>query len=325
MQAKNTKFIKEIMCLESKKFLFLMIFCSKVLTGINYIDDNNNDYMFLTRRVIQEYCNLNFSTWVDPWKQCEEDEVSSFKPDAVLTGSIVFVRTFCLTQFFTKVHRFIKNPYILVTHIDDHDIPSGYKNYLKDPKIIAWFSINALMQGCAKLIPIPIGVNQDRSIYKNQKEINNIFYKMRNHQEKKALLYMNFSVKGKTGTVYKERMELHELFKEKCFCTVGEMQPFTEYLEEMARHKFALCPRGAGQDTYRTWEALLVGTIPIVLRSNLNSLYAGLPVLIVDSWSMITEEFLEAKYNELTNKKYSIKKLYSKYWLKKIIKKAKSL
>ena len=45
----------------------------------------------------------------------------------------------------------------------------------------------------------------------------------------------------------------------------------------MAKAKFALSPGGTGPDTYRTWEALLVGTIPIVKTSQLDNLYSDLP------------------------------------------------
>ena len=43
----------------------------------------------------------------------------------------------------------------------------------------------------------------------------------------------------------------------------------------------------AGLDAHRTWEALLVGTIPIVRSSKLNPLYERLPVIIVNRWEEV--------------------------------------
>ena len=86
----------------------------------------------------------------------------------------------------------------------------------------------------------------------------------------------------------------------------------------MAQSKFVLSPAGYGPDCYRTWEALLVGSIPIVKKSQLDPLFEGLPVLIVDSWSDITEEFLHKKYEEITARQYDIKRLYTEYWFAKI-------
>src|SRR5690606_33447515 len=76
-------------------------------------------------------------------------------------------------------------------------------------------------------------------------------------------------------------------------------------------------PRGAGLDCYRTWEALLLGTIPIVKTSTLDAAYDGLPVLIVDDWKIIIKEFLEEKWKEMmeSRKKWHWEKLYRPYWM----------
>ena len=91
-----------------------------------------------------------------------------------------------------------------------------------------------------------------------------------------------------------------------------------EYMKEMAYFKFTLSPRGYGPDSYRNWEALLVGSIPIVSSSHLDPLYADLPVLIIHDWREITQEFLEKKYEEMKAKKFNIEKLFMEYWRKKI-------
>ncbi len=127
---------------------------------------------------------------------------------------------------------------------------------------------------------------------------------------------------------------------------------FDDYMRAIASSVFTLSPRGFGPDCYRTWEALLAGSIPIVkrgeygiikgvkflsmvncrnstsedpeeeeafyptpaIRAQLDRLYENLPVLVVDEWEEITEEFLEQKYKEITSKKYSIAPLYIDYW-----------
>ena len=65
-----------------------------------------------------------------------------------------------------------------------------------------------------------------------------------------------------------------------------------DYLKEMAQCKFTFSPRGFGIDCYRTWEALLVGSIPVIKSSHLDFMYEGLPVLIVNDWQVINEDFL---------------------------------
>ena len=55
---------------------------------------------------------------------------------------------------------------------------------------------------------------------------------------------------------------------------------------------FDLSPRGHGVDCYRTWESLALGMIVIVQRGPLDSVYDGLPVVIVDDYAQITVERL---------------------------------
>ena len=53
-------------------------------------------------------------------------------------------------------------------------------------------------------------------------------------------------------------------------------------------------------------------------KSPADELFEGLPVLIVDKWEDINEDFLNQKYKEITSKEYDIRKLYMEYWYEKI-------
>jgi len=66
---------------------------------------------------------------------------------------------------------------------------------------------------------------------------------------------------------------------------------------ETAEARFALCPSGLGFDTYRLWETLLLGTIPIV-ESNIgfDRTYSTLPVLVVRNFSVVTPHLLYKAY-----------------------------
>jgi len=52
------------------------------------------------------------------------------------------------------------------------------------------------------------------------------------------------------------------------------------------RHfSFEISPQGNGLDCHRTWEALLLGTIPIVKSSSMDTLLRTFPVLILSDWN----------------------------------------
>jgi hypothetical protein len=88
-----------------------------------------------------------------------------------------------------------------------------------------------------------------------------------------------------------------------------------EYLLDLAASKFVLSPRGNGLDCHRTWEALLMGAIPIVIASSLDEMFEDMPVLVINHWEEITEEFLHRKYEEMQRQTYRMEKIYAQYWI----------
>ena len=64
-------------------------------------------------------------------------------------------------------------------------------------------------------------------------------------------------------------------------------------------YAFELSPQGNGLDCHRTWEALILNTIPIVRTSSLDPLYEGLPVVVVAEWADVTSARLAAWRTEL--------------------------
>jgi hypothetical protein len=72
---------------------------------------------------------------------------------------------------------------------------------------------------------------------------------------------------------------------------------FMDHFLEIAQSKFVLCPSGLGYDTYRMWEVILMGSIP-VLESNagFDRTYTSLPVLIIGDFKYLTPELLMKAY-----------------------------
>lgn len=95
--------------------------------------------------------------------------------------------------------------------------------------------------------------------------------------------------------------------------------------ERNRQYPFWLSPRGNGIDCHRTWEALYLDIIPIVWNSSLNTLYANLPVVIINHHKELNEAFLRAKFNEISQKKlsktkvYQYEKLRHAYWRRLIL------
>ncbi len=141
--------------------------------------------------------------------------------------------------------------------------------------------------------------------------------------EKPNFMYVNFDVRTTSlwPPFYKPHTNLRELLLTQGIYegyTVSPSCEYEEYLKELKTYKFCLAPPGRGIDTHRVWECLMVGTIPIVMTSPMDSMYEELPVLIMTNLSQLSKEFLEKEYVNLKKRRYTFEKLYAPYWKRKI-------
>lgn len=82
-----------------------------------------------------------------------------------------------------------------------------------------------------------------------------------------------------------------------------------------ASFAFTASPLGNGLDCHRTWEAMLLGSIPVVVKSPLDPLYEDLPVLILDSWSEMTTTRLSEELERMSETQYDFSRLDLRYWV----------
>lgn len=208
---------------------------------------------------------------------------------------------------------------ILVTGHSDYDISEKEMDILEKPNIKKWFCENKNIQH-SKLISLPIGItNKDEpnsfihSIIGNTDRIYNI---SKTPKTIKNLVYMNFT----TSNYPKERKKIKKLYSDKPWVTMrkGEVSEVghERFLNDIYSHKFCFAPRGNGIDTHRLWESLYLRTIPIVKKCVALESFYDLPILFVDNWNNITEDFLNEKYEEIMQKEYNLEKIKIDYWLK---------
>jgi len=258
------------------------------------------------------------------------------RPHIVVFLATEFLETY-LPYLLTVTHPFV----LITTYNDDPCIPYYYfpcqnpaiqKSHdalLNHPALLRWFTKNPSILH-PKLAPIPIGPKwqyKSQQFFGEDKEP--ILKILRSHclrplenfqnTKKDKLLYFHF---GQTTAdpFYTQHKGIREHVLKICQKEFPLSAPadFENYLVELRQHRFALSPPGRGIDTHRTWEALMVGTIPIVMRSPLDILYDQLPVLIIDDWSVVTQETLEAAYVEFQKGTYDFSRLYAPYWKEKI-------
>lgn len=234
----------------------------------------------------------------------------------------------------------VEYPFVLITTCNDDPcipyyyypcrdpyIQQSHDALLAHPSLLRWFTKNPSIVH-PKLAPIPLGPKWQYTSHQFFGEDKEPILKilrthcmtpLENFRNKDKLLYFHF---GQTTddpfyTPHKGiRNQVLTICQKDFILSAGA--DFENYLVKLGEHRFALSPPGRGLDTHRTWEALMVGTIPIVIRSPLDILYDKLPVLIVDDWSEITPEFLEERYLEFQKGEYDFSRLYAPYWKEKI-------
>lgn len=95
----------------------------------------------------------------------------------------------------------------------------------------------------------------------------------------------------------------------------------SHYFGEMNKAKFVVCPSGMGWDTYRAWETLMMGSIPILETYSRNDgfykTFDDLPVLWVEHYDNVTPALLEREYPKILEKayEYNFEKLTNKWWV----------
>lgn len=243
-----------------------------------------------------------------------------------------------LSIFMTNFAPKIDKKVIIVTNDSDFDSPIFEKpvgkgdeinkeaiyDFLNSEYCVHWFTQNCTLKH-PKVTPIPIGmdyhtisfavpcVNQELILY-------NIYERSQPFHNRIPKCYGNFhfNMDGKYYT--SDRYD--------CFNNVEKN--LVDYEENMVnrdrtwlnqtKYAFVLSPAGGGYDCHRTWEALLLGCIPIVKRFNipLEEIYDDLPVLIVDKWSDINEDLLIKTIDNFKNRTFKTEKLTLKYWKDKI-------
>jgi|694.fasta_scaffold00093_56 hypothetical protein len=198
----------------------------------------------------------------------------------------------------------------IVTHNGDLPVDASYLS-LKD-KFNFWFGQNIIIDD-EKIIPIPIGLENDYVPNSIQKKHMLHDYSNKNIIIKK-LLYINHNI----GTNHAERIIPYNLFQTNNFITIHSCDGFggqNSYYTNIKEHEFILSPPGNGLDCHRTWEILYLGRIPILKNiGSLKKLYSNLPVIFIDKYEEITEDFLLNKKNELKNKSFNYNKLKFSYW-----------
>lgn len=230
-------------------------------------------------------------------------------------SSIIYSNTEALDFLFEdlKQVKHFKN-LILITH--ESDLPITEKVFSSKPSCISkWFGINIFYEN-ENLIPIPIGVpGKFTEFYNKTYEYQDTL--VNNKIDK---IYINF----RDNTNNKERSGLKSYFEKKDWAVVdnNKIDP-DEYQNNLKKYKYNLCPIGNGVDTYRIWETLVAGSLPVTKKNPALNSFKKFPIIFLENLKFDNLQSLESHSKSLNFSNLNF--LNIGYWKKIIIEEKKPI
>ncbi len=245
------------------------------------------------------------------------------------------VREF-VEELFPKITRKIA----LVTGDADDPVPTSVlgsrdaaERFLNDERLAGAWMQNLVIEH-AKAFPLPIGLDlHSAHINKHRKwqtsenglepnfqegQVHTIADQAPPYAQRDQNVFTHFTV-NTNPTVRSEWLEYlkSQNFSEAPEGTIAR----TELWRKMASSQFVASPPGGGMDCHRTWEALVLGSVPIVQHfAPMAPLFEDLPVWQVKSVREVTPDSLRRKSEEVSRKidndEYDFDKLTVGWWKK---------
>jgi hypothetical protein len=233
-------------------------------------------------------------------------------------GESIYIHPTALINFISDYLPKVKFPFVLYSGDSDTTVPDDVREQanviLRHPLLLRWYSQNCTKPS-EKLKQLPIGLDlhtlETRNIFwgpiqTSELQLDDIHRVKSMFVQKQHKCYSNFHFLINSQD---RRDALIQVPKNLVFYEPRRLTRIDSWTN-MINYKFVLSPHGNGLDCHRTWEAIILGCIPIMKTSALDPMFDGLPVLIVKNWSDVTQDLLDT-FVPQTN----LEKLYTSYWI----------
>jgi hypothetical protein len=228
----------------------------------------------------------------------------------------IYVCSSALENFVKDSMNKITYKFVVVTGDSDMEVHVDcffVKTLLNNPNLIHLYSQNG-WGNHDKFTKIPIGIDYHTFIrphnppIKQEELLTRIKNSSKPFYERECLCFVNF------GGYWGDRIIAHKEIPKDLIYEMKVGTPREIIWKLQTRYSFVISPVGQGLDTHRTWEALILGCIPIIRKNPIVEVFKDLPVLMVNKWSDITKELLETTIKKFKTKKFNYDKLNRSYW-----------
>eukprot|EP01041_Mallomonas_annulata_P011559 gene11559-24172_t len=262
-----------------------------------------------------------------------------------LKPHIIYLHTNLIPEFEKNILPYLHHKFILLTANNDHTIPinidlrsdirnitESWNHILSSPLLIHWFAENRIYTH-KKVSTLPIGTILDF----HHPDILSIPYTPLQSRIPKMIVadiihenHIQWNDRRASARTCQIRSDI-------CYSLHGNRTGVAieriAWLTAISKYQFIAMTHGGGIDPCpKAFEAILIGTIPIIERNVLYDAYMHLPIVFVDnlvsfmSWdnvSIVLEMWLGEfdKYYELNSKlrNQTLYRLTTKYWYEEVI------
>lgn len=293
-----------------------------------------NDCIFVSSRGILKTCHIHSN---NPQSSCNTDRnylVSMIENNEMFDGISIYLCSDLLLFFIEIILPKITVNFVLVSGDSDLCVPreilnqETFNKLINNMYLIKWFAQNTRIFDHPKIIQMPIGLDY-HTIYNNPNKdwkkdeeghtpqeqeqiLINIRNNMRPFSNRIPKIYVNYSL---STDRFNHRKTALQQISQNLMQVNLDFTKRTDNWINISNYAFVLSPCGNGLDCHRTWEALCLGSIPIIkLEGTFIKLFEDLPVLVVGKWTDITYDLLQETLNNFASREFNMEKLKLSYW-----------
>jgi hypothetical protein len=207
---------------------------------------------------------------------------------------------------------------------------SSFFKLINNQYLIRWCSQNNVIQKYHSILQIPLGLDY-HSVYNDpvkwkqiadgntpvaqEQYLLNVINSSKPFYERINKIYVNFEINADR---FGQRKDCLNKIPSSLLKMYQQKLKRTQTWLNTSQYAFVLSPYGQGMDCHRTWEALILGSIPIIKSKEFVKMFEDLPVLFVNDWNEINQQLLDDTIDRFKNRVFNYDKLTLKYWKERV-------
>jgi len=236
----------------------------------------------------------------------------SISPNEIQPGDVIFCQSDRLESLCDKVLTHSAAPVTLLLGNSDANHTKSLEKLLESTAVVSVFAQN-LVEPVKGVDFLPIGLENAWHSKNGRPKDFEVNRRKLNPRISRVMWAFNLET-----NIIERRLAANDLIGNPIADRLDPLTP-RQHRRELSRYGFVASPPGNGIDCHRTWEAMYLQCVPIVLRSHMTEHYEkiGLPIWVVDSFEELrdlTEDQLKEKYEEV-KPKFGSQAIWASHWI----------